>query len=213
MSIASRVILGLLAGLSLVTGVQASSITLETRAITNTAVLPSYQGAPGINYQTGWQAQTSTISSSNLSAVNNVYAGNGSFTHLSVQFSLGSAGGALQFQLAPDAGYGGALYLDGQLLDQDSTDLWWGMNWNSTAELLTGSANLSSGTHLLEAYWSEGCCNGASAGRFNLNNTGWQELSVANLNALPAATVPLPGVLPLLGLGLVGMTFVRRRRG
>lgn len=143
-------------GLALATAsiaAQAALITYETRTITN---------ASFGDYRAGWSAQASSISSSTPGNFSGQAGGNNSYDHLRVNFNIGTtfAGSALAFQLAPDAGYGGALYFDGVLLNTNATDLWWGGNWNALSELLAGSvSNLSVGNHTLDAYWPERAAN------------------------------------------------------
>lgn len=193
-------------GLALATAsiaAQAALITYEVRGISN---------ASFGDYRAGWSAQGSSIASTTPGNFSGLVGANNSYDHLRVDFTVGSAvaGGALAFQLAPDAAYGGALYFDGVLLGANATDLWWGGNWNALSELLVGSVtNLSAGNHTLDAYWAEGCCNGGQAGRFSVNGGAWQSLSVANLDRL---AVPEPGSLALFGLGIAGLMAGRRAR-
>lgn len=193
-------------GLALATAslaAQASLITYEVRGISNAAFG---------DYRAGWSAQGSSIVNSTPTNFSGVFGANNSYDHLRIDFTAGSgvAGGSLAFQLAPDAGYGGALYFDGVLLNTNASDLWWGGNWNAMSELLVGNvSNLSAGNHRLDAYWAEGCCNGGQAGRFSVNGGAWQNLSVTNLDRL---AVPEPGSLALLGLGIAGLMAGRRKR-
>lgn len=179
-----------------------STINYDTRAITN------YTFG---DYQSGWANQSSTINSNSLSSFSGNTGANSSYDHLSVTFSVSSAnaGNLFAIQLAPDARYGGALYLDGVLLDVDTSDLWWNSSWANASELLTASiANLSGGSHTLDVYWAEDCCNGRQNARFTTDGQTWQTLSVSNLDAL---AVPEPGTLALLGAGLAGIGLRRKR--
>lgn len=189
---------------SLVCGNAAASIvTYEKRSITN----DNYS-----DYKAGWASQGSAINSAQFGNFNGLLGGNRTYSHLKVDFSIGGsvAGSSLLFEIAPDAGYGGALYLDNVLITANHTDLWWGGNWNNISELLIGGlANTGIGNHVLEAYWAEGCCNGGQSGRFNVNGQGWQSLSVANLDRL---AVPEPGTFALLGVALLGLGTTYRKR-
>jgi hypothetical protein len=186
---------------------QASGAAIEfsTRAID--------MGVNSADYRASYQAQTSAETTQALASFTNVVSGNNSFSYLSIEFTVGGAYAASNFgfQIASDAGYGGALYLDGVQVDIDTTDMWWGMDWNAISEMLQAN-NLTSftGNHTLEAYWAEGCCAGAQSARFTTDNgLTYREMSVANLAAL---NVPEPGTLAIVGLGLVALGSMRRRQ-
>lgn len=124
----------------------------------------------------------------------------------------GSTTGTTQLQFGLDWGRGGfmALNLDGQdsQVERYNTDIWWGRNWNHSdvIDLIIPRTD----NFLLLGLGFEWCCDGVNSAR-------WRSLGDRNLREAPgswqtlAVNVPEPGVLPLLGLGLAGVFFTRRR--
>ncbi len=184
----------------------AGFITYETRHTTS----PINRA----DYQASWGVQEAAITTSDLSQFVNVRApGSHRHSHLRVEFDLDALSAMKDwvFQFAVDAGHGGGLYLNGQLTDASATDLWWGYNWNRTDEILSAaSSSLITGTNVIDLYWAEACCNGGQSGRFSVNGgQDWMNLSVANLDRM---AVPEPSMLALLGVGVAGIGFARRKR-
>ncbi|KZZ21026.1 hypothetical protein A3752_10015, partial [Oleiphilus sp. HI0081] len=163
-------------------------------------------GIDDTDFITSWTDQTSAINSLNISDFSGFFSGNNTISHLSI--SLTSAiSGSWGIEAGLDAGYGAALYVDGSLIENRTDDLWWQYNWNNS-DVLSGTAGISAGSHTIDLYWAENCCNGYSSGRFTTDGgSTWQSLSVANIDA---ATVSEPATLALFGLGLLGLAGVRR---
>ncbi len=189
-----------IAGL-LSTSAMATYITYETRH-TNAGVNQS-------DYRASWNAQTSPIGATNLGAFNNRYAPDSyRHSHLQVEFSANAAQNWI-FEIAPDAGYGGALYMNNTLVQHRATDLWWGYNWAANELLSSAGADVFSGINVLDVYWAEACCNGGQSGRFSTNGgQDWMALTVDNLNNM---AVPEPGMLLLLSSGILGLAVARRK--
>jgi hypothetical protein len=193
------VLLSALLGLG---SVQAATITYETREIN--------AGVNSADYKASWYAQTSAITSANITDFNLIWGGNNTFSHLIVDFS--SDASQLLFQLGVDAGYGGALYLNRSLIAKNPNDLWWNYSWTNNGQLLFSYTNaISAGNYILESFWAEDCCNGANSGRLSLDGgTSWQALSTTNLNAL--APVPVPAAVWLFGSGIAGLMGFSRKK-
>lgn len=178
----------------------AASVVYETRQIN--------AGVNNTDYRASWNAQSTAITTQTLADFNGatIPGASGGFSHLAIAFSA-AAGSQWGFQLAPDAGHGGALYLNGALLDRDTNDLWWSGNWSATAEILSAAGlTLTAGNHLLEGYWAEGCCDGAQGARFTTDGSHWQSTqSLAN-------PVPIPAAVWLFGSSLAGLMGLAHRR-
>jgi len=92
-----------------------------------------------------------------------------------------------------DSDDGAKLYIDGTLL-VDSSD-------PHGPATVSGSAFLTAGKHLMHVEFFE-CCGGASG----------LDVSMSDGLTLTPAVVPEPGALPLVGLSLIGLGLVTRRR-
>jgi hypothetical protein len=120
----------------------------------------------------------------------------------------------LGFEFALDAGFGGALYLDGQKIAYNSNDMWWAYNWNNSSQILASTDTITSGDHTLTAIWSENCCSGNGAALVSINNGSYQDLStlpapIAGANDV--ASVPEPSTLAMLVSGLLMLVTIHRK--
>ncbi len=126
-----------------------------------------------------------------LDGVNNQLSGgtmsNIAFHESAIFVVAPSQAGLWSFRWGPDFGWGGTLLLDGVELQARWTDIWWGGAFVDPTQYLAGSANLSAGTHIVEVFGFEDCCDGAGNAQFlsPLSST-WQDISAANLTLVPA---------------------------
>lgn len=195
----------LVASLMMATNAMATMIVYETR-YTDKSVNQS-------DYRASWSDQTSLVSTFDLDEFSGVTAP-APYRHsrLTVEFDVdaSSAGDDWGFRFGVDAGYGGAMYLNDEMVDIDSTDLWWAGRWDDDGELISATGlSVTEGPQTLEVFWAEGCCNGGQSGQFSTNGTDWLDLSVENLDRV---SVPEPGILLLLGSGFLGAGLARRAR-
>lgn len=118
--------------------------------------------------------------------------------------------GLWSFRTGVDFGNGGALILDGQVLDFNKNDMWWAGNYSDATQYLHGALNLGAGNHTLSIYGLEGCCDGSQQAQFQYGSQ--QFTSFAATDGLDkVASVPEPAPLAALTLGLGLMAALRRR--
>ena len=124
-------------------------------------------------------------------------------------FNVGAAdAGIWSFRLGIDFGLGGTLLVDGVELDTKTYDLWWGGagNYGNTSQLLSGSINLGAGSHTLQAYGFEACCDGGTGGQY-LAPTAREFQDFTTTDG-----VPEPATWGLMNLGFGGAGALLRRR-
>ncbi|MEO1575411.1 MAG: hypothetical protein AAFU65_10680, partial [Pseudomonadota bacterium] len=92
----------------------ATFITYETRATTQTVNRSDYSAS--------WSSQTSAINATSLDSFERV-RGNGRNFHsrLTIEFDFLDPSQDWLFQFAPDAGFGGAVYANGALVQSNTT--------------------------------------------------------------------------------------------
>jgi len=97
-----------------------------------------------------------------------------------------SQAGLWSFRWGPDFGLGGTLLLDGVELQSRWTDMWWNGEFTDPTQYLTGSVNLMAGTHIVEVFGFEDCCDGPGNAQFlPPMSATWQDISAANLTLVP----------------------------
>jgi hypothetical protein len=183
----------LLTSLILVPSAFASTVTINSIVYENRNI---NTGLNKNDYRGSWYSQTSSVTSSVLADFNGVaspWLGD-TLSRLVVNFD--SDFGDFSFNLAPDAGLGGALYLDGNLIASSTDDLWWSYDWNNASEILSALVpNLSSGSHVLEGFWGEACCHGGQGLLIN-----------------PVLSTPIPAAVWLFGSALAGLIGLGKRK-
>jgi hypothetical protein len=205
------------------TSANASLITFETRDLDHSAV---NHGVNKNDYANSWLAQTSLIESTSLTEFTRMNSGRDSFSHLKIDLTLVNDVNNWVFEFGLDAGFGAALYLDGQFIQSRTDDLWWSKSWSNRDVFSVGLVSLGAKNQFLDIYWAEHCCDGYSSIRFKNDKADWSPLSVANLynvgfqsERLPmlslqsarVTSVSEPTSLALAGVAFLGLAYRSKR--
>ncbi|MES1205472.1 MAG: CCXG family PEP-CTERM protein [Pseudomonadota bacterium] len=107
--------------------------------------------------------------------------------HEAAVFVVGPAqAGTWQFRWGADFGRGGTLLVDGVELQSRWTDMWWSGAFSNPTQYLAGMVNLTAGTHIVEVFGFEDCCDGPGDAQFlSPDSVTWRDISTANLNVVP----------------------------
>jgi hypothetical protein len=194
--------------LAIVAGVaSASTIQVTTGSYAGGASTSTF--TDGLDYQT---------------AVENAFATNGftttsvsSYADLALNLSNSAfestidfgvrTGGAWEIRAGVDFGKGGAVFLDGQQVAFNNTDMWWSGSYGTNGSF-DFSKYLSAGNHVLTIYGVEDCCSGNVQTQFSVNGGGFT--SFGNNDLLTAVPESQNFAMLLAGLALLG-TLARRR--
>lgn len=127
--------------------------------------------------------------------------------HYQINFTVDpSEVGNWDIRIAPDFGFGGAVFLDGASVAYNPNDMWWGGDWNNTAQLFTFSDTFATGNHTIDVYGQEGCCDGPTGAEYSINGSVFTAFTTIS-------AVPEPGKIALLTVGALtfGGLLSRRR--
>ena len=116
--------------------------------------------------------------------------------HESVVFTVATSQvGLWSFRWGVDFGGGGVLLLDGVALQSNWNNMWWGGGFTDPTQYLAGSANLAAGTHILEVFGFEDCCDGAGNAQFMPPMGAWQDINTTNLAVVGPSVCGAPSLL------------------
>ncbi len=192
----------------------ASTVLWQTRHIGSPITLTS--AAAYKNDISALMAMPATTGYGNVSPVSYNNLNNqqffGSNSNIAFQTTLSfnaPTAGVWDFRFGVDYGLGGAVYIDGVNKAFRTDDLWWGGNW-SDGDVINIHTSLTQGNHVVVLYGIEGCCDGGQSGQFRFNGGAWTTFGANDGHNVKKA--PEPGALGLLGAGLLGLAFSRRRK-
>ena len=91
------------------------------------------------------------------------------------------------FRVGPDFGLGGTILVDGAPIAFRSTGMYWNNTFTNTTQSLTGSIALMQGTHTLDFYGFETCCDGPGKVQYMApgGSTLWRDLDTSATACLP----------------------------
>jgi uncharacterized repeat protein (TIGR01451 family) len=142
--------------------------------------------------------------------------------HESAVFDVSaSQAGLWSFRWGVDFGGGGTLVLDGAEIGSNWGNFYWNNVFDDPAQFLSGGAVLAAGTHLLEIFGFEDCCDGAQNAQFLPQMTAtWQDVDTTNLTITPGVCggpnlflMVTPAPDPVLPGGQLAYTYVYESTG
>lgn len=132
--------------------------------------------------------------------------------HYRVEFGVSaSQAGVFDFRIAPDFGMGGAVFVDGTPVAHKSDDLWWGLYWGASSELLEFRLTLAAGDHVMDIYGQEQCCDGPTGGQFSRDG-GRTWVALGEHDGMNRVA-DRGSMLGMMALALVGLGLWRRGSG
>ena len=150
-------------------------------------------------YCTALLTATEAISNQNLCQ--------GSFANIAYMTTITfttPAAGPFYVRAAGGGCYGGVVMIDGTVLQQRWSNMWWGSSWSSPATYLTGSLTedtslLPAGAHQLTVLAFEDCCDGNGEIDYSVDGTTWSAFSSSD--GLPSPDTPTFGTVAVGSTG------------
>jgi uncharacterized repeat protein (TIGR01451 family) len=156
-------------------------------AVTSTAdAIATFDGLPTGTLGYGC-ALLPTLDNANNQTTFAAGSGSNIAYHESAVFNVSPAqAGLWSFRWGADLGGGGTLLLDGAEIDSNWNAIYWNGDFTDPTQFLAGGAVLAAGTHLVELFGFEDCCDGPGNAQYlpQMNAT-WQDINTTNLTITP----------------------------
>ncbi len=218
------ILLAAIACVASIPAARASIITMDTRQssagvqASGAAYRTLIDGLAAAPASTGYGSTTVAL----FDNLSNQSVFGGSSTNIAYRYTISfgvtqALAGTWDLRVGVDFGRGGAVFLDGALLETKTNDMWWSGSYGNTTQSFQLTHSIGAGNHTLSIYGLEGCCDGRQQAQFRAPGQSGFTTFGANdgLNLVPmgaAVPVPEPTGLAVLATGLLGLGLARRRR-
>jgi len=149
------------------------------------------------NLKAYWDASTTAFTSefTGLTALTGLYfdgpGNNNKLFKLTIDFGYSLTARTFDFFAGLDAGKGAEIFENGNLIFNESSDIWWKRDWNNSDVINVSFVFNANGADAIELYWAEG------------RNSGGNSFKITE-------DVSAPGALAIMMLGLGGLLARRK---
>lgn len=149
------------------------------------------------NLKAYWDSSTSSTTSefAGLTALTGLYfngsGNNNTLYKLTIDFGYSLTARTFDFFAGLDAGKGAEIFENGNLIFDESSDIWWKRDWNNSDVINVSFVFNGNGRDTIELYWAEGFNSGGNSFKITEN-------------------VSAPGALAIMMIGLGGLLARRK---